>query len=359
MSNSEEASKVMVIGLGPEYNYPNNINEWSGKNNTRYASNHGASLISRTLIKHFNADYVDNFSNIELLNEKYDQCIIAFATHLTNKRDVSIYTNVIEKLKMPVHLFSLGVQDYIGGLNKNWRVHPSMHRLLEIVSNRTKVIGCRGPHTAELIHRSGIKNVETIGCPTFYYNLNRDFKIKKNGFKDPAVVFHRTFATGENLHLLEGVPIVGQDFLDEVVFCLHSKTDRNFRSYELRLWEKQKNYLKSLKLVQNQGIFHFKFKEWFDFIGSRGFVFGPRLHGCIGSMIQGIPAVMTARDLRVREMGEMFNVPCLSYDEVGQFESVKSIYDWADYSNFNKNYPHLLDSYLSLIKKNGLTVHSS
>ncbi|HLT71717.1 MAG TPA: hypothetical protein VKZ75_03665, partial [Cyclobacteriaceae bacterium] len=56
--------KVMVIGLSPVYNYPGDLDKWSSEN-TRFASNHGASLISRTLMKMFDADYVDDFSKVE------------------------------------------------------------------------------------------------------------------------------------------------------------------------------------------------------------------------------------------------------------------------------------------------------
>ena len=129
--------KTMIIGLGPDYNYPGDFHQWK-LDNTRYASNHGASLISRALIKQLAADYVDDFSDIDNLNRTYDACVIAFATHVTSWRDVSEYTSVIEKLKMPVHAFSLGIQDYSGSSTSVNNLHPSMVRLLEIVSDRSK-----------------------------------------------------------------------------------------------------------------------------------------------------------------------------------------------------------------------------
>jgi len=135
--------KTMVIGLGPDYNYPGKLALW-GKNNTRYASNHGASLISRTIAKQFNAEYIDDLSNIELLNEKYDTCFIAFATHITTWRDVSEYADVIEKLKMKVIALSLGVQDYFSKSNDTFVFHPSLMRLLSIVNHKSSYIGVRG-----------------------------------------------------------------------------------------------------------------------------------------------------------------------------------------------------------------------
>src|SRR5690554_3666028 len=103
--------KVLVIGLGPEYNYPGNVKEWSS-DNTKYASNHGASLISRTLLKMFDADYTSDLNNPSKYKNKYELLIIAFATHATDWRDVSPYAEFTEKLNIPTSIFSLGVQDY-------------------------------------------------------------------------------------------------------------------------------------------------------------------------------------------------------------------------------------------------------
>jgi hypothetical protein len=345
--------KNMVIGLGPDYNYPNDIKKWIGKNNTRYASNHGASFISRTMLKHFDAEYVDDFSNPPLLDEKYDRCIIAFATHLTTKRDVSYYAELIEKLRMPVFLFSLGIQDYVQDIEGEFVVHPSMRRLLQIVSERSVEIGCRGPITAEILQRAGIRNVRPVGCPTLFYNCDRNFQLIKKDYRDPAVVFHRTFGIQQNLALMQDLPLVGQDFLDEVIFVSHPETDQVLRKQELAEFDKQPGGQLALDLIYQQGKFFFNYDEWASFLETRGFVFGPRLHGCIMGIVKGIPAVMTARDMRIRELSGFFKIPCLSYDELPQFQSPKALYDWADYSQFNQCYAEKFDNYNQLLIRNG------
>ncbi|MCB9499647.1 MAG: hypothetical protein H6690_00080 [Erysipelotrichaceae bacterium] len=58
--------------------------------------------------------------------------------------DVSIYTNFVERLKLPTYAFSLGVQDYSSSTSKILNIHPSMKRLLEIVSDSSKYLGVRG-----------------------------------------------------------------------------------------------------------------------------------------------------------------------------------------------------------------------
>src|SRR5690606_21682843 len=118
--------RTMVIGLGPEYNYDINNHEVWSNDSTKYASNHGASFISRTLIDYFNADYIDDFSQVSKYKDNYDLCVIAFATHITEKRDVSRYAEFIKALQIKTVAFSLGIQDYSGSLYIVNTIHPSL-----------------------------------------------------------------------------------------------------------------------------------------------------------------------------------------------------------------------------------------
>jgi len=318
--------RAMVIGLGPEYNYPGVISKW-GKENTRYASNHGASLISRAISKQFNAEFVDDFSNIDLLNEKYDTCFIAFATHITTWRDVSEYADVVDKLDMKVIALSLGVQDYFSKSNDTFVFHPSLIKLLSVVNEKSNYIGVRGSHTASLLYKNGFTNVLPIGCPTLYWNLKPEINIvKPEVFKNPAIVYHRTIAN-EGFHLLKDVPLVGQDFLDEAIFTNNFENDLVLRKNEIAEYNKYGNFPEVENLINSNGVFHSNFQEWFDFVKSRDFILGPRLHGCIAALIQGIPAVMLARDLRVNEIAEFFNIPKLKYEELKNKESIQQIFE--------------------------------
>lgn len=345
--------KTMIIGLGPEYYYPGKLKDWSGVNNTKYASNHGASLISRALIKEFDGEHVSDLSNPELLSERYDRCIIAFATHITEKRDVSIYTNFVEALTIPVYAFSLGIQDYANDLTQVAKIHPSMKRLLGIVSDRSSYIGVRGPYTASILYREGFTSVLPIGCPTLYYNLRPEIFIKKEDvLEDIGWVYHRTLC--EKLwHMMEGYQIIGQDFLDEVVFTDHLINDHKLIKLEMPKYIKLPHFQQVIEGIQRNGVFPADFKEWYDLIGSKKFVIGARLHGCIGALIQGVPAVMLARDLRVKEIAEFYKIPFYNYDQASK-KTLAQIYDEADYTNFEETFQLRYRNYLSFLALNGL-----
>jgi hypothetical protein len=348
--------KTMIIGLGPEYNYPQDYKVWYGQN-TEYASNHGASLISRALEKQFNGEFVsvNQFSDIQQLREKYDQCIIAFATHVTTWRDVSTYTSFVEKLQLPTFCFSLGVQDYSGDTNSFLKIHHSLKRLLSIVSERSKLIGVRGPFTASILAKNGFNNVIPIGCPTMYWNLNADLSIiKPIKVERPALVYHRTVSDSQGAHLIKNVPLIGQDFLDEAIFTKNLAKDKDLVKSELEEYKSYPNSQEVFKLIKKNGVFHTSFQSWFDYIGSRDFIFGPRLHGCICGLIQGIPAVMFARDLRVKEIADFFDIPYIDYDNLAKKKNIQVVFEEADYTKFNQTYKVRYNNYIKFLSENGL-----
>ena len=343
--------KAMMIGLGPEYNYPGILSKWGGKYNTRYASNFGASLISRSLMKQFGAEYIDDFSDIPSLKNKFDTCFVAFANHVTNWRDVSIYADVIEKLDMKTVALSLGVQDYVS--DANIEIHPSMSKLLKLVSERSNVIGVRGHHTAGILYRHGIKNVVPVGCPTMFWNLNENISIEKSeSFKNPVLVYHRTIASVRP-DLFEDSVLLGQDFLDEVVMRNDPNNDAALLRYELGQYSKQGLSVDVLERVRKNSIFARDFSSWFDLIAGHDFVFGPRLHGCIAGLIQGIPSVMLARDIRTSEIAEMFDIPYFPYSKIRDM-SVADFYAHADFSKFAETYRRRYKNYQSVIAENNL-----
>ena len=344
--------KAMVIGLGPEYNYPGSLAEWK-INNTQFASNHGASLISRAIAKQFNAEHVDDFSNIADLQNRYDCCIVALASHISSRRDVSFYADVIEKLDIKTVAFSLGVQDYAPTADEVIAVHPSVKRLLDAVAARSNFIGVRGHHTAFVLHKLGFRNVVPIGCPTLYWNLSPNLIIKKGqDFKKPLVAFHRTLA-GASTELLLDTNILGHDFLDEAIFTDNLVLDQELREMELKAYRSYPHGEEALSQISRRGIFPPDFDTWFSTIGQSDFVFGPRLHGCIGALVQGIPAVLLTRDLRTKEMAEMFRIPHLDYGSLKGMTAA-DLYEQADFEGFSSTYKRRYINYLKLTEINEL-----
>ena len=344
--------KAMVIGISPEYNYPNDIRKWV-KDNTYYASNHGGSLIVRAIIKEFGADYIIDFSDISSLKNKYDTCILGLATHAHRNRDISKYVDFLLKLDIKIIIVSLGIEDYLKNPTEVYKFHPSVNKLLQIASSSSSWIGVRGPYTASIVQQNGFKNVVPVGCPTMYWNLSPEFRINtKQQYTNPLVVYHKSIAQ-YHYSLIKDLPLLGQDYLDEIIFTNNQEHDIHAINQERRSYDQIENKENILQQVATKGVFTRNFDEWFSTISKHDFVFGPRLHGCIGALIQGIPSVFLCRDLRVKEIVEMYKLPHFTYDELKHL-TITDIYNRAQYEPFLQTYKYRYKNYLSFIKENNL-----
>jgi len=345
-------TKAMVIGINPEYSYPGTFEEWR-KNNTFYASNYGGSLITRSIMKEFSADYISDFSDIRNLNETYDVCFVAFATHVHSRRDISIYADLVEKLEMKIVALSMGVQDYQNAVEEETSLSPSVKRFLSVVSEKSNMLGVRGPYTAAILERNGFDNVLPIGCPTVYSNLKPSIEVqKKHSFSNPLVVYHRSVAKFAR-RFMDEIPLIGQDFQDEATFTDNLSSDFVLQRIERKAYEAISGHETLYKTIEKNGYFPRSYDEWMNAICKSDFVIGPRLHGNIAAILHGIPQILFVRDLRMKEMVEMFGFPSINIEEANAC-SLDELYSRVDYSTFTRLYQTRYKNFIHFLKLNGV-----
>ena len=276
--------------------------------------------------------------------------MLASSTHIHPHRDVTEYAEVIEKLDLPTLGFSFGIQDYHSNTSGISEIHPSVVRLLKAIGDRSEFIGVRGPYTASVLYKFGFKNVVPIGCPTLYRNGNKNYKINKSGkFENPLVVFHHTML-GDCVDLLKSCDFLGQDYEDEMLFTDHLSDDAILKKYIAEKYDYGSDSdIKSL--VNDRGLWVDTSSEWLDLVGSRDFVLGPRIHGCIAAITQGIPALLTPRDLRVLEFAEFYGLPYVPMSEVHKY-NLDELYQKADYGKFNDLFPRRYSNFVSFLAAN-------
>jgi len=357
MSNSKIVKqKAMVIGISPEYIYPGKLDIWR-QETTYYAANLGASLITNALMRQLSANYVsiDDFQHIDELRNTYDVCILALATHITPWRDVSIYADIVEKLDMKTIVVSAGIQDYDAALSLSYEIHPSMRRILRKASESSRWIGVRGHYTATVLRSNGFKNVVPIGCPTMYWPLVEDWKVvKRSGFSKPLVVYHRMIALN-SYEAICSLPLLGQDWQDQPMFTDTLKDDVALVQMMEKMYSEKGEELRNKisEMIKSNGHFFFKFKEWFDYIGQHDFVLGSRLHGTIAALVQNVPAVLIARDLRMREIDEFFRIPSIDFETLNTCP-LTEVYQQVDFTEFNALYRSRYRNYVTFLNENGL-----
>lgn len=348
--------KTMVIGIPPDYLYPGELSEWK-KNNTYFAANLGASFITNALIKQFSAEYVDikDFGDISRLRNEYDTCLLALATHIHPNRDISIFADLLEKLDIKTVVISAGIKDFQATISLDYKIHPSVTKILHLASESSQWIGVRGHYTATVLRNNGFKNIVPIGCPSMYWNLNENLKIERPlEFLNPLVVYHQSIAFN-SLDAIKKYPLLGQDFQDQLIFTDTLVNDKELKNYLERAYSRGGRTLQNriLDAINSNGHFFFGFKQWFDYIGQHDHVVGARLHGTIAALVQKIPSILVMRDLRTREMSEFLRIPSVSFDYLNRNSIEKAFYE-VDFSDFNRVYRLRYHNYVKLLDDNAL-----
>ena len=155
------------------------------------------------------------------------------------------------------------------------------------------------------------------------------------------------------IEAMKSATILGQDFLDEVIFTNNRNNDDLLHKQEMSQYQKFYDYKTVLATINRNGIFPNRYKLWFDIIGAHDFVIGARLHGCIAALIQGVPAVLVPRDLRMMELADFYNIPTASIEDI-QKKSIEQIFDEIDFSNFKKTHKDRYKNYYAFLEKNKL-----
>ena len=343
-----KTNKTLVVGIPPEYNYPGRIEEWS-KNNTRYAANFGASFIAQSVLRQYDSEFGWDLDNPEKYRGSYDQIVIALATHIHPSRDIWKITRFVEALELPTHFISGGISDYETSVSSG--VHPSVRRLLEIASQDGRYIGVRGHYTAHYLHKTGFQNAVPTGCPSIYYNCKPELHIER--ISNPRKIrcpYHLT--VGRQVpEFFTQTDIVGQDFEDQAIFTDDLASDDTLQKWVRAQFPTVAAWETMNKAIKEKGIFPTSYNDWFEIIGSSDAVIGPRLHGCLAALVQGIPTVMTPRDLRGREVAEFYEIPSAGYHEVAD-RGVQEILKSSSFEKFETTYSARYKNYLAFLREN-------
>lgn len=77
------------------------------------------------------------------------------------------------------------------------------------------------------------------------------------------------------------------------------------------------------------------------------------MHGGILALNCGVPAVLVNKDLRAKEMCQLFKIP--NFAQTARQYSWEELYQQADFEPLNKQYPVLYKAFTSWLAENGLT----
>lgn len=260
------------------------------------------------------------------VDANFDIIVIAAANFLFPGFDFSGMANFIAATKLPCLMVGVGAQspDY----SLDIPLQPGTLRLMQLVSERSACIGVRGPYTADVLARKGIKNVQVVGCPSYYMRLSPTLpefrrptdgplRVAINGSRD--VVKH-SFHPEQMIHCLRALiqqaitrnyDFITQTEIDEL-YCSLTSSNVLHTDFFLRVSSFYRGVCATDDLLSwlrgNVRVF-WDVHEWLTSMANYDFVLGTRFHGAIAAIQRKVPALVICHDSRTEEMCTVMGLP--------------------------------------------------
>lgn len=228
-------------------------------------------------------------------------------------------------------------------------LHPDTVKLLRTIAERS-VLGVRGEYSAAVLERLGVLNLKIIGCPSLYHGMNDAFRLDKPEYRENmrVAVNFRTFYGSLRPAECEFLTFAANRCLPFVEQTQQELTLANCQNNQ-----PQFEYL-SAWLKEQKKLF-FEIGPWVQWLKQIDFSMGSRFHGNVLAIMNGIPALTMVIDGRMQEMTRLFHLPTMDAADFTMDRPLEYYYDLADFTDFNRVYPHRLAAFRDFLDKNGLT----
>lgn len=192
-----------------------------------------------------------------------------------------------------------------------------------------------GGYSGEVLDKLGIHNWQIIGCPSFY-ELYRQYGL-------PEIKRGREIRAAIN--------ISGNSKISEIVMELAKKNKSVLIMQDMGDVKKASN-----AEYGNRKIFYTR-ESWSRYLCDEKitFCFGPRFHGNLMALSNGISALWIDYDKRTEELIDTLRLPHISIEQLLCADSVERLMDNCVYGKeFQDNYMSLLNRYVELLNECGV-----
>jgi len=376
VENKEQNMRVAVFNNYKEHLFVDP--KPTGIRNVIDYDNIGNIVFLESISRELDADSIsiyDFILNYKLYEERYDMLILSLANMISPGYSISEdFMTALEKTKIPICIFSIGVQAQTEDeLYKN-SLSPNVKRILELSNKSGTTIGLRGETTKAYLDREGVKNTHVIGCPSLFYKKSIPIK---NGTGPKDILLSGGFE-GYWRDPLSKMFNFGYKYCRS--YLVQSESRILFDKYkiseiELNTWnvsKEKKSYLMSrgydylyychpnldkLDLENwfiDNSIFLNDFDNWMESMNTYDMHIGARFHGSVMSTLAGVPTLILVGDLRVKEFVEFHGLPNMNIFDFDEDVKPKDLYDMIDYQKYESRYDNLKSNYIGYLNRNGL-----
>lgn len=301
----------------------------------------------------------------DMINETYNAYIFPLANGIRKSFIPSLkkYTELIEKLTIPVYVIGLGMSfPFEPNISTKRPYDDDVKKFVSAVLERSSMLGLRGQITADYLSYLGFKegvDHQVIGCPSMY-TFGNTIKIRDLHLNESSSVsINMTPAANQNvLKFLNGLSrkfnhlnFIPQD-MDELVLT-YAGTPLLGNSVNSTL-DNYPNSLNSEVYQEDKVKFFLNAPTWIEHMKTVDLSIGTRLHGNVVPLLAGSPSITIPIDARMRELSEYHNLPRVSSEEVNGNTCLEELVEKVDFHAVEKTHQKNYDNFIRFLAKNSI-----
>jgi hypothetical protein len=379
--------KIFLLGATPSLYHSGVLDEGgcvqlstAAEKLARTGGNTGNQIIAYGLLRALKYEEVswDHSIGPARVNSEFDIIVIAAANFLHTGFDFGGMASFIEATQLPCVMVGVGAQS--NTYSPDIDIKPGTQRLMQVVAERSKLIGARGPFTLEVLSRMGIHNVQVTGCPSHYMGARPELRVRKPPLgANPRLLFNSSrdvvshaFDRDRMINVVCGLlaaavesqsDFAPQSELPEIQIG-DGPDQPTFEAAFQTMLAHFPFYRRVAPVDQLSAWFrqhvrvYWDVAEWFDNVKKYDFVFGNRFHGNMIAIQAGVPACVICHDTRTTEMCEFLGIPSIGLMDLEDADAaninVARLYDLVDPNAIQARYDILYPAFKQFLATNQL-----
>jgi hypothetical protein len=280
---------------------------------------------------------------IDYVNSDFNSLIIPAANWVNISNDWGFLANALEKIKIPISCVGLGAQNSIFEIDK---IPSGTIHFLNILKQKTALIGVRGFKTKAILEKLGISNVEVVGCPSILANFspitNLVFSFDHNNPRLSISFTRYTTKDPDPNGYQRQIAQLAAQFSSSIVLQSEEAEIRYLESPDAEIAAWLCSYYnidesELPRLVSKLQFFNSQ-ESWVQFHrDNTDFTISSRIHGCVASLLAGKPALLLAHDQRTSELAETMGIPQRPIECVHTIQTKEDLFNLIrdlDYTDF-------------------------
>lgn len=309
-----------------------NLIEWNAINN----------IIKPIIIKNW---YMTNPGGFE--EKDYDVFITTNLIWIEENTDLTYLDKVLKRIGDKV-LLPVGVGFSSADDKKKFSLSDESVKTLAAIAERCNSIGVKGDYTAEILNNFGIRNVEIIGSPAIFNNIEimKSIECFPEKIDTVSVSFKPFFGrtSVREKKLLSYFASNGCSLVDTTALELQKNNLSDDKLFsKITGWEKKKKVF-------------FNIDDWSSELKKADFAMGMNFQNNILAMQSGVPALFINYESTGRELCKTFDLPCININDFDEEKSLKDYYNLVDLRKFINSIDSKYKDFNSFLKRNGIKV---